>query len=128
MARLNRGKGPIYPQKRHRSARYGGLARTDPLGSRSAAAYEWTPDRKPGAASAFFSESEQLCRAYSSPFFDVCLFAQKTVDFYLNCVDAFLLPFCRRLSAFDKALDQQVLKLRDPGSSPLGLASLCGDR
>ena len=36
----NRGKaGPIYPQKRHRSARYGGLARTVPCGSRSAAAH-----------------------------------------------------------------------------------------
>jgi hypothetical protein len=41
---------------------------------------------------------------------------RRTVDFFLNCVDAFLLTGCRRLSVFDKAVDQQILKLHDPGS------------
>jgi Mu transposase-like protein len=34
----------------------------------------------------------------------------------LHDLDAFLLPLCRRLSVFDKALDQQILKFHDPGS------------
>jgi hypothetical protein len=57
----------------------------------------------------------RLGRAYRRPFFDLFLFAQKTVDFGLHCFDVFLLAFRHRLSVLDKALDQQVLKLRDPG-------------
>src|SRR5215469_16296580 len=59
---------------------------------------------------------ERLGRAYSRPVLDLFLFAQKTVDLGLHCPDAFLLPFRHRLSVFDKALDQQVLKLHDPSS------------
>jgi hypothetical protein len=62
-----------------------------------------------------------LGRAYSRPFLDLFLFAQKTVDFGLHCPDAFLLPFRHRLSVFDKAGDQQVLKLRDPRLGPANL-------
>jgi hypothetical protein len=58
----------------------------------------------------------RLGRAYRRPILDLFLFAQKTVDFGLHCLDAFLLPFCHRFSLFDEAGDQQVLKLRDPGS------------
>src|SRR6516162_1822283 len=57
----------------------------------------------------------RLGRAYSRPFLDLFLFAQKTVDFGLHCLDSILLPFCHRFSLFDEALDQQVLKLNDPG-------------
>src|SRR6266404_3314942 len=57
----------------------------------------------------------RLGRAYSRPFLDLFLFAQKTVDFGLHCLDSFLLPFCHRFSLFDEALDQQVLNLNDPG-------------
>jgi signal transduction histidine kinase len=58
----------------------------------------------------------RLGRAYRRPYLDVFLFAQKTVDLGLHCPDAFLLPFRHRLSVFDKALDQQLLKLHDPSS------------
>src|SRR5689334_14442544 len=57
-----------------------------------------------------------LGRAYRRPFLDLFLFKQKIVDLGLHCPDAFLLPFRHRLSVFDKALDQQVLKLHDPSS------------
>src|SRR6266481_320295 len=57
----------------------------------------------------------RLGRAYRRPYLDVFLFAQQTVDLGLHCLDAFLLAFRHRLSVFDKARDQQVLKLRDPG-------------
>ena len=59
---------------------------------------------------------KRLGRAYSRPFLDLFLFPQKTVDLGLHCPNAFLLPFRHRLSVFDKALDQQVLKLHDPSS------------
>jgi hypothetical protein len=51
-----------------------------------------------------------------APFLDFSLFGQETVDFCLHDLDAFLLTGCRRLSVFDKAVDQQILKLHDPGS------------
>src|SRR6516165_10121700 len=57
----------------------------------------------------------RLGRAYSRPFLNLFLFAQKTVDFGLDCLDSCLLPFCHCFSLFDEALDQQVLKLNDPG-------------
>src|SRR5438270_12993481 len=41
---------------------------------------------------------------------------QKTVDFGFQCRNALLLPVSRSLSVFDKPVDQQVLKLHDPGS------------
>src|SRR6516162_4552308 len=42
-------------------------------------------------------------------------FREKTVDFGLHCFDSIFLTFCHRFSLFDEALDQQVLKLNDPG-------------
>src|SRR6516162_9199158 len=57
----------------------------------------------------------RLGRAYSRPFLNLFLFAQKTVDFGLHYLDSCLLPFCHCFSLFDEALDQQVLKLNDPG-------------
>src|SRR5580704_19239701 len=56
----------------------------------------------------------RLGRAHSRPFLDFSLFGQETVDFRLHDLDAFLLTGCRHLSVFDKALNQQVLKLRNP--------------
>jgi len=88
--------------------------------------YAWTPNRKPGAASASFSEFHRLGRAHSRPFLDFSLFGQKTVDFRLHDLNAFLLTGSRCLSVFDKAVDQQILKLHDPGSRSSGVRSpLC---
>jgi SAM-dependent methyltransferase len=47
-----------------------------------------------------------LGRAHSRPFLDFSLFGQEPVDFRLHDLDAFLLTGCRRLSVFDKAVDQ----------------------
>src|SRR5258708_7710673 len=60
--------------------------------------------------------SRRLGRAHSRPFLDFTLFGQETVDFRLHDLNAFLLTGCHRLSVFDKAVDQQILKLHDPGS------------
>jgi hypothetical protein len=69
----------------------------------------------------------QLRRPRDRPFLDFSLFGQETVDFRLHDLNACLLTGCRRLSVFNKAVDQQVLKLRDPGSLLWSLALLCAD-
>ena len=58
----------------------------------------------------------RLCRPYDCPLFDLVLFTQKTVDFFVRGFTRSSCPSARRPSVFDKAVDQQVLKLHNPGS------------
>ena len=62
-----------------------------------------------------FISEWQLSRPGGRPLLDLLLFAQKIVDFGLQCLNAGCLPIRHRLSVFDKAVDQQVLQLGDPG-------------
>jgi hypothetical protein len=84
-----------------------------------------------------------LGRSYSRPLLDLFLLAQEAINLGPQLVGAGLLPICNRLCMLNKALDQLVLQLRDPGpffwrkqapmlthtliSSEAGLAVLSGN-
>jgi len=63
-------------------------------------------DGKPESGLGFLlSESERRGRAYSRPFFDVCLFAQKAVHFSLQCFNACSSPLGVRQNAQSAGLE-----------------------
>jgi hypothetical protein len=53
-----------------------------------------------------FKSERQLSRSHCRPLLDLLLFAEEIVDFDLQRPKPFLLPVCRRLSVFHKAVNQ----------------------